>query len=257
MNKTKLLVMALGALVALPASAEDATQGPVTAYAGLVNNYLFRGISRSGAKPAVQAAFDYNNASGFYVGVFGSSVTWLGDRAVATSSGVELDTYLGIKNNFADDFNYDLGYVRYTFPGTLVPGATTADTAEVQGALGYKWAALKYSYALSNAYGIPQAKGSNYLDFSINYQIEDSGFALLAHIGKQTFKGAAADALKLAGSDPSYADAKLGVSYTVSGYTLGAAYSKTNAPKGAGAYYNVLGRDLGRGAAVVSLSRTF
>ncbi len=257
MNKAKLLLAALGMLAAVPALAEDVSQGPVAANAGLVSNYLFRGISRTSGKPAMQAGFDFAGTSGVYAGVWGSSISWLSDKGTATNSGVELDTYLGVKNAFAGDYTYDVGFVRYNFPGTYAPGVTMPDTNELYAALGYRWVAVKYSYSLGNTFGIAQAKGSNYVDLSVNYPIEDTNISVGAHYGKQTYKGAAVDTLRIAGQEPSYSDYKLSASYDLNGYVFGVAYSATNTAKGNGRFYNVLGKDLGKRAAILSLNRTF
>ncbi len=257
MKKAKLLLAVLGTMGVLPALAEEVSQSPVTANASLVSNYLFRGISRTAGKPAIQAGFDYANPGGFYVGVWGSSISWLSDKGTAANSGTELDTYVGFKNAFAKDYTYDFGFVRYNFPGTYALGATTADTNEAYAAVGYKWVAFKYSYDLGNAFGIVKAKGSNYLDLSANYPIEDTGISVGAHYGKQTYKGNAVDALVAAGQNPSYHDVKLSVSADLNGYVFTVAYSETNTAKGAGYYYNVLGKDLGKRTAIMSLSRTF
>jgi uncharacterized protein (TIGR02001 family) len=246
LSKKKLLVVAcLSLCVAASAFAEEAAPAsPVTANVSLVSNYLYRGISQSGAKPALQGGFDYTHASGFYAGVWGSSISWLTDNAAvtgATSSQLELDTYFGFKNAFATDFNYDVGFLRYNYPAN-----------EVYGALGYKWLTAKYSYSLGNTFGIAAAKGTNYFDLSANYPIADTGITLGAHYGKQSFKGINAGTGIAA---LSYSDYKLSVTKDFSGYALGLAYSSTNAAKGAA--YNVLGKDLGKGTAVLSLTHAF
>ncbi|MBI3901475.1 MAG: hypothetical protein HY306_00795 [Nitrosomonadales bacterium] len=258
----KLLVAALGTLFTLPVLAADAPASPntFTSNVSLVSDYLYRGISQTGQKPAIQGGFDYAHASGFYAGVWGSSISWISDLAVATNAGVELDTYLGFKNSLATDVGYDVGFLRYNYPGTYAPGATKADTDEIYGAISYKWLTAKYSYALGDTFGTPNAKGTSYFDLSASYAVPDTGVTLGAHYGKQTFKGSTADALKattIAGvsQDPTYSDYKLSVTKDLSGYALGLTYSKSNAKTGG--VYTVLGKDLGRGTAVVSLSRTF
>jgi uncharacterized protein (TIGR02001 family) len=258
MKKTKLLVAALSALLAVPAmAAEEAAESPVKANVSLVNNYLLRGISQTGGKPAVQGGFDYEHHSGFYAGVWGSNVSILGDMGVATNASLELDTYLGFKNKFAKDFTYDVGFLRYNLPGTYIPGATTGDTNEFYGSIGWKWVAVKYSYSTGNTFGIGQASGSNYAEINANYPVADTGVSVSAHYGKQTFKGAIANLEKANGRDPSYSDYKVGVSYNLNEYVFGLAYSKTNAATGPGKFYNVGGKDLGKGAAIVSVTHTF
>lgn len=256
----KLLAATLGVLFAMPVLAADAPASPHT-FSGnvsLVSDYLYRGISQTGQKPAIQGGFDYAHASGFYAGVWGSNISWLSDASVATSASVELDTYLGYKNSFATDFTYDVGYLRYNYPGNYVAGATKADTDEIYGAIGYKWVTAKYSYSLGDTFGTSNARGTDYLDLSASYSVPDTGITLGAHVGKQTYKGSTADALAAAGTTATYTDYRLSVSKDFSGYVLGLAYSDTNAKGGAGQFYtNAQGKELGRGTAVLSLSHSF
>ena len=270
----KLLVAALGTLFTMPAMAADAPASPhtFTANVSLVSNYLYRGISQTNGRPAIQGGFDYSHASGFYAGVWGSSISWMTDAGqgvqVATSSQLELDTYFGFKNTLSGDLGYDVGYLRYNYPATYptpmnnVIGTTPwakGDTDEIYGALSYKWFTLKYSQSLGNTFALPNASGTNYIDLSASYPVGDSGYTLGAHVGKQTYKGATADALKATtpiSFDPTYSDYKLSVSKDFNGFVLGLAYSSTNA-KDFGYYSTAMNKNLGRGAAVISLSRTF
>ncbi len=230
MQKIKLLAVTLSLLTALPVMAADAPAAPaVTSNVSLVSNYLYRGISQTGGKPAIQGGFDYAHASGFYAGAWGSSISWLGDAGVATNAGLELDTYLGYKNAFATDYSYDVGFLRYNYPGTYVAGATKADTNEIYGALGYKWITAKYSYSLGDTFGVPDAQGTGYIDLSASYSLTDSGITLGAHYGKQSYKGSsAAYTAATASGTPSYSDYKLSATKDFSGYVVGVAYSKTN-----------------------------
>ncbi|MBI4937023.1 MAG: hypothetical protein HY846_02165 [Nitrosomonadales bacterium] len=279
MKKTRLLVATIGSLLAFPVLAEEtsvtqhkedihvtpASGHTLTANVSLVSDYLYRGISQTGTKPAIQGGFDYARSGGFYAGVWGSSISWISDSlaaggAGASNAGVEVDTYLGFKNNFATDFSYDVGYLRYNYPAgnyTLLPNFAKADTDEVYGALGYKWLILKYSYSLGDTFMVSQARGTSYVDLSANYPIADTGITLGAHFGRQSYKGTSASNLKAGGADPSYSDYKLSVTRDFSGFVLGLAYSKTNASTAPGAFYKVLNRDLGQGKAVLSLSRSF
>ena len=255
MLKNKLLVAALASAFALPALAEDAPASPFSSNVSLTSNYLYRGISQTGAKPAIQGGFDYAGSSGLYIGAWGSSISWLSDAGVAISAGLELDTYFGYKGTGGPIF-YDVGFLRYNYPGTYVAGATTGDTNEVYGAITYSIVTLKYSYALGQTFGVPDAKGTNYIDLSASYTIPNTGVSLGAHYGKQTYKGSSAKyTAAIASGTPTYSDYKLSVSKDFSGYVLGLAYSDT---KDASAFYTSLqNKKLGKGTAVLSLTRTF
>ncbi len=275
----KLLVAALGALFAMPVLADDApaaaapaaapaAPAPVfTSNVGLVTNYIFRGVSQTGGKPTLQGGFDYTPASGLYAGVWGSGISWISDGGAATGAGTEIDTYFGFRNTFATDFNYDVGFLRYNYPGNYVAGATTADTNEIYGLIGYKWISVKYSDSLGDTFGIPNASGTSYIDVSASYALGDSGYTLGAHYGKQTYKGSSADKLKntyTAGvsQDPTYSDYRLSITKDISslakdlsGTTIGLTY--TNTDNKSGGFNTVNGKDLGKGTAVLSVNRTF
>jgi uncharacterized protein (TIGR02001 family) len=273
MFKSKLLYTLILASLSAPALADTAPASPFSSNVSLTSNYLYRGISQTGAEPALQGGFDYANANGVYVGAWGSNISWLGDGGIASNAGLELDTYAGYKGT-ASAASYDVGFLRYNYPGnyngtapvtgTVTSGvpagipAVKADTNEVYGAITYSIVTAKLSYSLGDLFSVPNAKGSTYLDLSANYPIGDSGYTLGAHWGKQTYKGSTANAAKAGGADSTYADYKLSVTKDLgTGYSASVAYSKTNAKTGAGAFYNVTNKDLGKGTVVLSLSRAF
>ena len=235
----------------IPASAHT-----VTANVGFTTDYIFRGISQTSTNPAVQGGIDYAHASGLYAGVWGSNVSWIADSgAVATGSvTLELDTYFGFRNSFAEDFTYDIGFIRYNYLGsyTAAAGFAKADTDEIYGAIGYKWITAKYSYGLGQFLTVPGASGTNYLEINASVPVVDTGITFGAHVGKQTYKGTAAAAFA---NTPTYTDYKLGVSRDFGGYVVGLAYTDTNASP---FYtYPLAGGDWGRGTAVLSVTHAF
>ena len=236
MFKNKLIVIALGAAFSLPVMAEDApaAASPLAFNVGAVSDYIFRGITQTAHGAAIQGGVDYAHDSGFYVGVWGSNVSWIKDSgAIATGdTNIEMDTYLGFKNTIAEDLSYDVGYIRYNYLGNYTPAAgfSNADTAEIYGAATFTFVTLKYSYGLLDGFlTIPGAKGTNYIDLSANYPVADTGVTIGAHVGKQTFVGVSADAVATAGTPLTYTDYKLNASKDFSGYVVGLAYTSTNA----------------------------
>lgn len=244
-----------------PAHKEDlhvipAAEHTVTANVGFFSNYLYRGLTQTGAKPAVQGGFDYARTSGFYAGAWGSNVSWV----AASSASLELDTYFGFKNSFATDYTYDVGFLRYNYPGVYAPGATKADTNEIYGLIGWKWLTAKYSRSLGDTFATANAGGSSYIDLSGSYTIEGSGITLGAHYGKQTFKGSTAG---VSNDKYTYSDYKLSASKDFSGYVAGLAYSATNTKKGVGEAWNLSipadgsTIDAGKSTVVLSVTHSF
>ena len=167
MFKSKLLNTLILAALSAPgfALADSAPASPFSANVALATNYLYRGISQSGAKPAIQGGFDYANANGIYIGTWGSSISWLGDEyttganpAGALNAGLELDTYGGYKGT-VEAVSYDVGFLRYNYPGNYAPGATKADTNEVYGAVTYSIVTAKLSYSLGDLFGVSSCQG--------------------------------------------------------------------------------------------------
>lgn len=257
--KTKLLNTLILATLAVSgtALAEETSPHTLSANVGFTTDYIFRGISQTSGGPAVQGGIDYAHSSGLYAGLWGSNISWISDFTAGISSSVELDTYFGFRNSFAEDFSYDVGFIRYNYPGSNYPvGFVKADTNEVYGSLGYKWISAKYSYGTGDFLGVAGAQGTNYLELNASVPLGETGVTLGAHAGKQTYKGAAADALTIAGFSPTYSDYKLSAAKDFGGYTFTLAYSNTNAPVN-GFYTTPAGKNLGRGTALLSVSHAF
>lgn len=256
--KTKLLNSLMLAALAVPgvALAEAASPHTVSANVGFTTDYIFRGISQTSANPAVQGGIDYSHASGLYAGVWGSNVSWVADFNAGVSSSLELDTYFGFRNSFAEDFTYDVGFVRYNYPASgYAVGATKADTDEIYGAVGYKWLTAKYSYGLGKFLTVPGAQGTDYIELNASVPLGDTGISFGAHIGKQTYKGTAADALALAGTSATYSDYKLSASKDIGGYVVTLAYTDTNST--GGFYTTPAGKDLSRAAGFLTVTHAF
>jgi uncharacterized protein (TIGR02001 family) len=215
---------------AAPAAAPAAPASPLSFNVGLVSNYLFRGISQTHGKPAIQGGIDYADPSGFYVGAWASNITWVKDFLGKGS--VEVDVYGGYKGAI-DDWSYDVGYITYNYPshGDAIPTSlANPNTQELYLSLGYKWLSAKYSYATSNHfigwYGgsdlLGNTRGSDYLELNANYDLGD-GWTLVGHAGHQRVKDF---------SPANYTDWKIGGTKDVGFGVVGLAYSDTNAKGG-------------------------
>ena len=251
-----LVLAALAAPGVAMAADTPASPHTITANIGFTTDYIFRGISQTSTNPALQGGIDYIRSSGLYAGIWGSNVSWVADSgAVATGSvTMELDTYFGFRNSFAEDFTYDIGFIRYNYLGsyTAAGGFAKADTDEIYGAIGYKWITAKYSYGLGQFLTVPGASGTSYFEINASVPVADTGITFGAHIGKQKYKGATAAAFA---NTPTYTDYKLSVSKDFGGYLVGLAYTDTNASP---FYtYPAFGGDWGKGTAALSVTRSF
>jgi uncharacterized protein (TIGR02001 family) len=196
----------------------------MTANAGLFTDYRFRGISQTNRKPAFQGGFDFAHKSGFYLGNWNSNV----DAAMYTGANLEMDFYGGFKGAF-DAFSYDVGALYYYYPGSGVGGTTKIDNAEFYVAGGWGPFSLKYSYAFTDFFSATDSKGAYYIDGTVTYPLTKE-FSLIGHIGYQGGLKNGARLTEIDGSGPhsSITDWKLGATYDLSGWILGASYIGTD-----------------------------
>jgi uncharacterized protein (TIGR02001 family) len=249
---------------AAPAPAPAAAPTPdfiATANVGLFSEYIFRGIAQTAGKPAVQGGFDFAHSSGFYLGTWGSNISWLEDFGAYSRSSLEWDFYGGYKANFpgSADWGYDVGTLYYYYPGSRNPGVVNADSWEIYGAINWKWVSAKVSYSLKDYFGArptgEKTDGTVYVDFSAAYPVGETGISLLAHYGILDVRhDASGDA------EVGYDDWKLGASYTVpdgtfKGLEIGAYYTGNTAKSAF--YTDLTGYDTGKDRGVVYVKKTF
>jgi len=183
----------LAAFLVGPAAMAQAQSLEVTGGLALTSNYVWRGTTLSDDKPAFQAYVEAE-ASGAYAGL------WISTMDDGTDT-VEADIYLGYRNELANGFNYDLGYIRYIFNNSgnccgefaLSVGYALSDTANLRAKLAYdpsfKINILEVAgdYALSDAFGLSATlgkvqSGSAYGDFGVTYALsEKTAFDLRYH----------------------------------------------------------------------------
>ena len=258
------------------AAAEAPEVSPVTANVTVVNNYMYRGISQSNGKPAIQGGFDYAHESGLYIGNWNSSISWISDSyktsgGVGTSAPIEMDFYGGFKKELlGEGFASDVGILQYYYPTSgLQLNAIQANpnTTEVYVAQNFTFGPVtgfgKVSYAVSTLFGNVNSSGSFYPDLTLNYDTGMFGIALNGHIGYQYVAGNQPSSNLNGVSNStlySYTDWKLGLTKDFGGGLSGAlAYVGTNAAtyKGSYSYVSPQGKNNGRATGLVSLTKTF
>lgn len=233
MKKT-LIAAAVAAVVTVPAYAEDTPPpSPLTFNVGVVSDYLFRGVSQTHGDAAVSAGVDYAFSNGFYVGAWTSSISWVKDWLGKGS--MELDLYGGYRGAINADWGYDVGVIRYDYPGhddAIAGILANPNTTEVYAAVTWKWLTAKYSYAVSpyfiGWYGgsafDKKTRGSNYLELNATYDL-GNGWGITGHVGHQKVENSVTvGTLK----DASYSDWKVGVTKDVGFGVVGLSYSATD-----------------------------
>jgi uncharacterized protein (TIGR02001 family) len=194
-----------------------------TGNAGLFSDYRFRGFSQTDYKPAFQGGIDFAHKSGFYAGNWNSNV----EQFLYNGASLEMDFYAGYKGT-AGDFGYDIGYLYYYYPGSGVAGSTKIKNGEVYVGGSYGPVSAKLFYATTNFFSLGagtsyKTSGSYYLDLTGNFPIAE-GWVLNAHAGYQDIK----NGKKVGLAEDSVWDYKLGVTYDLAGWALGAAVVGTS-----------------------------
>jgi uncharacterized protein (TIGR02001 family) len=233
----------------------------VSGNAGLFSDYRFRGFTQTGYKPAFQGGFDFAHKSGFYLGNWNSNV----EQGLYNGASLEMDLYGGYKMS-AGPVSLDFGAIYYYYPNTGALGTTKIDNGEVYVGAGWGPASAKLYYGVTSFFGLgdpPTAgnfdsKGSWYLDLAGNFDV-GSGITLNAHVGVQKVEGgktAFQQGIVFADEDMIY-DYKVGVSYDLSGWALGAAVIGTSEKGFFRTAESGFTKDGGKTSLVVSVSKTF
>ena len=119
MRRSILLPVFLVGLLSSPAIAQsEETEEPklkISGGATLASQYRFRGISLSDEKAALQGTINLSHQSGFYAGVWGSSLDGFGELG---GSNLEADFYAGYRRQIADGIVIDAGLLYYAYPGS-------------------------------------------------------------------------------------------------------------------------------------------
>jgi uncharacterized protein (TIGR02001 family) len=312
LHKTAISAAAVALLSGLASTAVLAEEAaapevsPITANVTVASSYIYRGITQTNNKPAIQGGFDYAHESGFYVGNWNSSISWISDGYGVASNGgannktqstasapVEMDFYAGFKKELiGEGFASDFGVLQYYYPTTGLGGVQTQayiaanpnlrqaagvnpSTTELYAAQNFTFGPVtgfgKFSYAVTNLFGLQNSKGAFYPDLTANYDTGFYGITVNAHVGYQYVPNnvvsttaqviAAGNPASLAGTwNASYADWKLGLTKDFGGGLSGTAYYTGTSAQKVGSTYvysTPNGGNAGRGNAVVALTKTF
>ncbi|HUP47361.1 MAG TPA: TorF family putative porin [Thermoanaerobaculia bacterium] len=243
------LAGAVAAALAWPGltGAQATSAHTVAGNMSIVSDYRFRGISQTFVQPAIQCGIDYSHASGFYLGNWNSNVSGVS----FVDGAIEMDIYGGFRKGFGEA-TLDVGLLQYYYPNARAEGAKY-DTLEGYAGVSWRWLTVKYSHTFSDWFGVQAgatgSAGSGYIDLSASYEIAPK-LMLAGHIGQQKVKNF---------SNLDYTDYKIGLTYDLNGWGLGAAYIDTDA----GVFYTgataASGKsiDLGKSTVVLSVSKLF
>jgi uncharacterized protein (TIGR02001 family) len=213
-NKLPILIGAVGLALA---TTTPAVSAPLSANAAVTSNYIFRGISQSGAQSAVSAGLDYDAGAilpGLSVGTWASSIDF-GDNTP-----MELDLYGSYTGNITDMFSYSVGIITYNYPNS--PHNINYNWQEYWGGLAYNFGPFAVSGKIFYS--------PDYVNLSDNEIYYTGGvtipivswLALSANVGRTEMDHAFGAVIK------SYTDWNVSLAATFDAYTLTVGYAATD-----------------------------
>ena len=219
-----------------PVHADDAPATTVTGNVELTSDYVFRGLTQSWGKPAVQGGADLATANGFAAGVWGSSIS----EHSYPGGAMELDLYGSYGRSINADWSWRAGLYGYFYPGANLDHAglpaRSLNTGEANVALSWKLWTLKYSYALTDYFGADReqgyrgnSRGTGYLMLEGAWPL-DAQWSLTLHLGYTFYSTGLAAPNADGARDPSYADIGVGAKYAINAHwtVLGVVTHATN-----------------------------
>jgi uncharacterized protein (TIGR02001 family) len=213
-----LSAVALFASLSTPALAQEeeaAEPITITGSAALVSDYRFRGFSQSSQNVAVQAGITATHESGFYVGTWGSSISFAGSS--------EVDIFGGWSGAVAEGVTVDVGLLYYLYPKH---GGGDTDFFEpyinLIGTVGPATIKVGANYAWSQSALVDN--DAIYLHAEPSIAIPGTPFGLNGHLGY-----ASSDAFP-GGFDGEVWDWSLGATATWKNLTFGVSYVDTDEP---------------------------
>lgn len=212
LKKLTLAIAAASAVSTTSYAVAESVPSPVGAFdvsmnVALTSDYMFRGISQTQGHGAIQGGLDIAHESGLYVGTWASNVDFGGDASV------EFDYYLGFGNSITDDISYDLGWIKYDYPGEA-----GLNFSEYYGSVTAYGVSLGLAY--SDDFGGDDTTLYSYIgyEYTLPYEI-----GLSMQYGVYDFKDDTFDS-----GEDSYSDWSLGLSKTLAGLDFGFTYTDTD-----------------------------
>lgn len=213
----KLTIIAIFALALCTggfAHADNAAPIPITGNVAVTSDYMFRGLTQTWGRPAIQGGADYAAANGFAAGFWASSIS---ERSYPGGA-MELDLYASYGRTFDHDWSWRAGLYAYVYPGGNLDHANPPlapqkfDTLEANFAVGWKWVTLKYNRALTDYFGadveegyLGNSRGTGYLQLDATLPLSGA-WSLALHAGHTHYTTMLAAPLASGTRDPGYSD---------------------------------------------------
>jgi uncharacterized protein (TIGR02001 family) len=222
MMMKKNLTLLIGAVGLASLAAAPALAAGLTGNAAVTTNYMWRGISQSADKPAVQAGLDYDFGNGFAVGTWASSIDF------GNSTPMEWDIYGSYSGAITDQLGYTAGVIGYVYPDTP-HSAGNYNFYEIYGGLSYDFKVAKLT---GKIYYSPDFGNGSYTSLyytgGVSVPLVD-WLSATANIGYSDFSSAPAGV-------KNYTDWNIGLAATYDKYTLSGTYADSDLPGSSGKF---------------------
>jgi uncharacterized protein (TIGR02001 family) len=219
----KFVLALLPIAVATGASADEAASSPhqLSGTVTATSDYIFRGLTQSWHRPALQASVDYTHTSGLYATLWTSTVS---DKVIAGAN-AEIDVIAGWRGALGERWSYGGGVTSVFYPGAnwnkMRWGGRADekyDFTEANAFVGWKALTVKYSWSLNDLFGFNSRTGfsgstkhSGYLEVNADIPLAGSGFVLGLHAGRQDFTATSN------GIDPDFNDVRISLGKSFAG----------------------------------------
>lgn len=208
----RILPLAALATALVPCLANGVPADDVTGNVALTSDYVFRGLTQSWGRPAIQGGADHANPNGFAAGFWGSSVS---ERSYPGGA-MELDLYASYGRAIDRDWSWRAGIYGYVYPGANLDQAglpaRSLNTAEANVALSWRQFTLKYNRSLTDYFGVDteqgyrgDSKGTGYLQLDTAFPLSDA-WSLALHAGHTHYTTTLTAPLAAGARDPGYSD---------------------------------------------------
>ncbi len=164
---------------------------------GVTNNYLFRGVTQTADRAAVQGGLDYSHESGFYLGAWTSNLA---------ASQYELDLYGGYAFD-AGPVGLDVGVISYQYP---VSPSDYYNEVYLTGSFNVVSFGAYYTFGSKDDDTAEFSSGDIYLNLGADFEV-GNGVGIGLFIGSYMFDDSAGDDYIHYGASVSKSDFSLAI----------------------------------------------
>lgn len=225
-----------------PSAYDTGVPNPVTVAvtATVISDYRFRGLTQTTEDPAVQGSVTVKHESGFYAGVWSSTIAGDPGQSLPGYGGAEVDLFGGYSRGLSSGLTADAGLLYYYYPDA-VSGQNT-DYFEPYASLSYLIGPATAKLSAAYAFGGQQGLGGRddlYVAGDVSVGVPTTPVTVTAHVGHAAGSLAAYNP---SAADRSYVDWSLGAEAVRGPFVAGARYIDTDISNRRG-FANRIGAD--------------